>query len=83
MGRGVWDAVLVDALQAKNLESGEEYETEYTKLVLSTGASPVRPPLPGIDLPNIFTLRDVPDARVAPLGKGSHRRPGRKRCMWS
>ena len=37
------------------------YEESYDKLLISTGASPVRPPLPGIDLPGIFTLRNVTD----------------------
>ena len=36
----------------------------YDKLVLSPGARSVRPPLPGIDLPGIFQVRTVPDARA-------------------
>ncbi len=36
----------------------------YDKLVLSPGAPSVRPPLPGIDLPGIFQVRTVPDART-------------------
>lgn len=40
---------------------GKEYRESYDKLLLSPGASPVRPPLPGIDLPGIFTLRNVYD----------------------
>jgi len=40
---------------------GEVYEESYDKLLLSTGASPVRPPLPGIDTQGIFTLRNVED----------------------
>jgi NADPH-dependent 2,4-dienoyl-CoA reductase/sulfur reductase-like enzyme/rhodanese-related sulfurtransferase len=36
----------------------------YDKLVLSPGARTVRPPLPGIDLPGIFEVRTVPDARA-------------------
>lgn len=40
---------------------GEAYEESYDKLVLSTGASPVKPPLPGIDQEGIFTLRNVED----------------------
>ena len=36
----------------------------YDKLVLSPGAPSVRPPLPGIDLPGIFQVRTVPDARA-------------------
>lgn len=41
--------------------SEDTYEESYDKLVISTGASPVRPPLPGIDLSGIFTLRNVTD----------------------
>ncbi len=33
----------------------------YDKLILSQGAKPIVPPIPGADLPNVFTLRDVPD----------------------
>ena len=39
--------------------SEDSYEESYDKLLISTGASPVRPPLPGIDLNGIFTLRNV------------------------
>jgi NADPH-dependent 2,4-dienoyl-CoA reductase/sulfur reductase-like enzyme/rhodanese-related sulfurtransferase len=48
----------------KNVETGEVTTESYDKLVLSPGASPIRPPLPGIDLPGIFSLRTVPDART-------------------
>ena len=41
--------------------TGETYTETYDKLLLSPGSSPVRPPLPGIDLPGIFTLRNVND----------------------
>ncbi|MDL2281794.1 FAD-dependent oxidoreductase, partial [Parabacteroides sp. OttesenSCG-928-G06] len=40
---------------------GSEYVEHYDKLLLSPGATPVRPPLPGIDSEGIFTLRDVAD----------------------
>ena len=40
---------------------GSEYDETYDRLLLSPGATPVRPPLPGIDLPGIFTLRNVDD----------------------
>lgn len=40
---------------------GKTYMEAYDKLLLSPGASPVRPPLPGIDIEGIFTLRDVND----------------------
>jgi NADPH-dependent 2,4-dienoyl-CoA reductase/sulfur reductase-like enzyme/rhodanese-related sulfurtransferase len=47
----------------RDLETGREYSEPYDALVLSPGASPIRPPWPGIDLPGIFTLRTVPDSR--------------------
>lgn len=46
---------------AKDLRTGREYAEKYDKLVLAPGAEPVRPPLPGIDDPSVFTLRNVPD----------------------
>jgi NADPH-dependent 2,4-dienoyl-CoA reductase/sulfur reductase-like enzyme/rhodanese-related sulfurtransferase len=47
----------------KNHATGEVTTENYDKLVLSPGAAPIRPPLPGIDLPGIFSVRTVPDAR--------------------
>lgn len=46
---------------AKNQITGKEYEENYDKLVLSPGADPIRPPLPGITNEGIFTLRNVND----------------------
>ncbi len=48
-------------VSVKNLITGEEYTETFDKLVLSPGAEPVRPPLPGIGLEGIFTLRNVAD----------------------
>ena len=48
-------------ITACNLITGETYEETYDKLVLSPGAEPVRPPLPGIASEGIFTLRNVTD----------------------
>jgi len=50
-------------IRVKDLLSGSVYEENYDVLVLSPGASPIIPPLPGIDLPGIFTLRTIPDSR--------------------
>jgi len=50
-------------VEVKNLKTGEIYRERYDALVLSPGAVPVRPPLPGVDLPGIFFLRSVPDSR--------------------
>jgi NADPH-dependent 2,4-dienoyl-CoA reductase/sulfur reductase-like enzyme/rhodanese-related sulfurtransferase len=48
-------------VRVRDLASGREYEEPYDKLLLAPGAAPVRPPLPGIDLPGIFTLRNLQD----------------------
>jgi len=45
----------------KNHKTGEEYSESYDKLILSPGAEPKRPPMEGIDLPGVYTLRTVPD----------------------
>ncbi|MCR8743728.1 CoA-disulfide reductase [Romboutsia lituseburensis] len=46
----------------KNHKSGETYEETYDTLVLSPGANPIKPPIPGIDkCDNLFTLRNIPD----------------------
>ncbi len=50
-------------VELKNHVTGEVTTEHYDKLVLSPGAAPIRPPLPGIDLPGIFSVRTVPDAR--------------------
>ncbi len=47
----------------KNHATGEVTTEKYDRLVLSPGAAPIRPSLPGIDLPGIFSVRTVPDAR--------------------
>jgi len=48
----------------RDVKSGQVTTESYDKLVLSPGAAPIRPPLPGIDLPGIFSVRTVPDART-------------------
>lgn len=45
----------------RDLRTGEEYTERYDKLVLSPGAIPIKPLIPGADLPNIFTLKDMED----------------------
>ena len=51
-------------VQLRDLATGEVSTESYDKLVLSPGAPSIRPPLPGIDLPGIFPVRTVPDARA-------------------
>ena len=70
-------------VRVKDVSSGRVSVERYDKLVLSPGAEPVRPPIPGIDQEGIFTLRNVPDtdrikeyidrrrpARAAVIGAG-------------
>ncbi len=45
-----------------DLNTGEHLTETYDRLILSPGAEPIRPPLPGIDLETIFFLRNIPDA---------------------
>jgi NADPH-dependent 2,4-dienoyl-CoA reductase/sulfur reductase-like enzyme/rhodanese-related sulfurtransferase len=40
---------------------GKESDVAYDKLILSQGAKPIVPRIPGVELPNVFTLRDIPD----------------------
>ena len=49
------------SVRVRELDSGREYSLTYDALVLSPGSEPIRPPLPGIDDPRIFTLRSVSD----------------------
>jgi NADPH-dependent 2,4-dienoyl-CoA reductase/sulfur reductase-like enzyme/rhodanese-related sulfurtransferase len=49
-------------ITVKDVQNGKEYMESYDILVLATGSQPVRPKLPGIDLPGIFTLRNIPDS---------------------
>lgn len=45
----------------KNSQSGECYTQSYDKLILSPGASPIVPKIPGMELVNLFTIRNVVD----------------------
>ncbi len=49
------------AVTVKNRENGEEFEENYDKLILSPGAKPAKPRLPGVGLDKLFTLRTVED----------------------
>jgi NADPH-dependent 2,4-dienoyl-CoA reductase/sulfur reductase-like enzyme/rhodanese-related sulfurtransferase len=71
-------------VRLRDVASGEVTTESYDKLVLAPGATSIRPPLPGIDLPGIFELRTVPDARTirewvrkgSPFLAGMHRYSG-------
>ncbi len=48
-------------VEAIDLKSGRKYRESYDKLILSPGASPIKPNIPGLDGQNVFTLRNIPD----------------------
>lgn len=48
-------------ISVKNLETGEEFEESYDKLILSPGAKPTQPRIPGVGMEKVFTLRTVED----------------------
>ena len=48
-------------VSVKNIKTGKKYIESYDKLLLSPGSIPLKPPIPGIDSPNIFTLWNIPD----------------------
>ena len=63
-------------IEITDLVTDKSYYEQYDKLLLSPGADPVRPPLPGIDGENIYVLRNLTDADVI-LSNISGRKPER------
>lgn len=60
-------------VSVKNLETGEEFQETYDKLILSPGAKPTKPRLPGTDMDKLFTLRTVEDTlRIKDYIQKSH-----------
>lgn len=58
---------------ARDLRDGTEAEIAYDHLILAPGASPLRPPLPGVDDPRILTLRNLQDMdRIAASARSVH-----------
>ncbi len=49
------------SVTVRKTTTGETYEESYDFLILSPGSTPLKPPIPGIDSPNIFTLWNIPD----------------------
>ena len=60
------EVIAIDAprkvVRVKNLKTGAVFEESYDKLLLSPGAKPTQPRLPGVGLKQVFTLRTVEDA---------------------
>ncbi len=61
------------SVRVKELGSRREFDLKYDKLVLATGASPIRPSIPGHDLDNIFCLHGVQDAEGIKAGLSGDR----------
>lgn len=57
----------IKEIEVKNLSTGEIYREKYDKLILSPGARPIIPDIPGIENVNVFTIRNVVD--IANLNK--------------
>ena len=49
------------SVRITEVASGRQYSETYDKLILATGAAPFRPAIPGINLPGVFTLRNLED----------------------
>ncbi|HUU84238.1 MAG TPA: FAD-dependent oxidoreductase, partial [Phycisphaerae bacterium] len=49
-------------VRVRNLDDGQEYWEAYDRLILAPGASPIIPPMEGLDAPNVFVLRNMEDA---------------------
>jgi NADPH-dependent 2,4-dienoyl-CoA reductase/sulfur reductase-like enzyme/rhodanese-related sulfurtransferase len=50
-------------ITVRDVRAGATRAERYDVLVLSPGAAPIRPPLPGVDLPGVFAVRTIPDSR--------------------
>ena len=62
-------------VRVRDLTAGRVYDESYDKLILAPGAAPIRPPVPGADLPNVFTLRTLADTdRIKAAVDGGVRR---------
>nr|WP_194238557.1 FAD-dependent oxidoreductase [Streptomyces spongiae] len=56
--------VSASRVRARDVESGAESWTSYDKLVIATGARPVRPPLPGVDAPGVHGVQTLDDGQA-------------------
>lgn len=63
--RPLHEAIEIDrarkVVKVRNLRTRRVYEESYDKLILAPGAAPIVPPVPGVDLQGVFTVRTIPD----------------------
>lgn len=59
------EVIVIDRLRrtvrVRNLSTNQEYDETYDRLLLAPGAAPIKPGFPGVDLPGVFTLRNLQD----------------------
>jgi NADPH-dependent 2,4-dienoyl-CoA reductase/sulfur reductase-like enzyme/rhodanese-related sulfurtransferase len=71
------EAIAIDraakTVRVRHLDRGTEENLEYDKLLLATGGRPFRPPIPGIDLQNVWQVRDLSDATTLVDAIDKHR----------
>jgi NADPH-dependent 2,4-dienoyl-CoA reductase/sulfur reductase-like enzyme len=60
----------------RDLDGGREFTLEYDKLVVASGGTALRPPMPGVDLEGVFVLRNVEDG-IAVKDFIAHEKPRR------
>ncbi len=63
-------------IEVRELATGRVYREPYDKLILAPGASPIRPAMPGIDLPGVFTIRSIPDSEAVRAFVAAKSSPG-------
>ncbi len=51
-------------IEVEDIRTSTLYREKYDALVIAPGATPIKPPLPGIDLPGIYSLRTIPDSHA-------------------
>ncbi len=72
------------AVAVRDLEGGREFTQRYDRLVIATGARPVRPPLPGLDLEGVFVLRSLEEGQALRrflCGHGGHGEHGPRQAL--
>ncbi|MBF0254640.1 MAG: FAD-dependent oxidoreductase [Candidatus Omnitrophica bacterium] len=73
--RNLTEAIAIDrhqkCVRVKDLTTGHEEELPYDRLLLATGAEPLRLPVPGLDLGNVFSLHRVEDAAAMKAALGA------------
>jgi NADPH-dependent 2,4-dienoyl-CoA reductase/sulfur reductase-like enzyme len=68
-------------IRVRDLDAGREHDEPYDRLLIATGAAPLRPQLPGIDLAGVFGLHTIPDALALRARLDGAESPARLRAV--